>query len=139
MRSSLAIFFLDNEPAYPALCWLHLTIEAKRTVLLAGVLSAILVAVATVYGNHEELTLPTLLHWFIVYAGSVGIYKGLAQTQSTTTTTVGGNPPVMQTTTAPTGSDTAAKPIVFPVITQKTPDTDSHLRSSDISNISAPH
>lgn len=39
----------------------------------------------------------------------------------------------------PTGSDTPAKPIVFPVITQKTPDTDSHLRASDIVGVTAPH
>lgn len=88
--------------------WAHLTIEEHKTVLLAGVISAVLVAAATVYGNHEPLTFPSLLHWFVVYAGSVGIYKGLAQMQpTTTTTTTGGNPPTVQTVTGPTPSDTS--------------------------------
>lgn len=55
--------------------WLHIKVAEERTVVLAGLTSALIVALITIYGYGHDLNVRSIVHWAMVYAVSIGVYQ----------------------------------------------------------------
>lgn len=57
--------------------WLKITISGVRTVVLSGVISAVLITLTTIYGMGEPLTIASFVHFLVVFLGSAGVYQAI--------------------------------------------------------------
>jgi len=107
----------------------NIVIENKLTVVLAGVLSAILTAIGVVYVQGQPLTLITILHWVFVFLGSLGIYQSIITGAKASGQAIADNTPIPPTPQA-IASAIASRPKVV--------SSSSAINLDDV-NVSAPH